>query len=294
MVKSIRSPGRSACIVAGVAFLVVLVACGDPYKHSNPYDPAYPVDMTIAGLDTLTYLGQVGQYALQSVPAWPDSGLVWSIDTFTDYFVVPAPMCSSQIALGDTILYGAGNGSYQSIRPPPEPYSFNVPIEVWLGTIDTVEILDECGNPPGSLHRAHRPFARHIAYKTVVVTQRVTRIQLRCPDTHACAPLAVGDTADIWADAFDFGGAPLAALVNGANNPASLNPTLPYVSTDTAVLRVQKGNNPVATFASRDSTIASFTPVGVRVAHVTAVSAGTTWIVATRGALSDSLQVVVH
>ena len=61
-----------------------------------------------------------------------------------------------------------------------------------------------------------------------------------------------------------------------------------------AVERAQQTNNPVATYVSRDSTIARATPIGIRVAKVSGVKSGTTWIVATRGALADSLQVVVH
>jgi hypothetical protein len=49
-----------------------------------------------------------------------------------------------------------------------------------------------------------------------------------------------------------------------------------------------------ATFAVRDPSVAGVTPVGIRVATVTARKSGTTWIVGTRGALLDSLQLVVQ
>ncbi|MGH7656458.1 MAG: hypothetical protein ACREN6_17550 [Gemmatimonadaceae bacterium] len=300
-----RPDSSSACAsrrcspytIAIVVLLAALIACGDPYLRTNPYDPAYPVQATITGPDTLFSFGEIGQYSLQTNPAWPDTGVIWAIDTFTDYFVVvgppPASPCATQVVLGDTVLQGSGNGSYQSIRPPLEPYSFKIAIEVWLGTIDTtIAVFPRgCPGPSGTLHI---PLPRHVAYKTVVVTQRLTRIQLRCPDTHACAPLSVGAIASIWVDGFDALGRQIAAIPNAAANPATGNPPLPYATKDTAILRVQKGNNPVATYVSRDSTIARMTPVGVRVARVTAVSPGSTWIVATRGALADSLQVVVH
>lgn len=287
---------HSLCALAVAATLVGLVACGDPYLHTNPYDPVYPVAATITGPDTLFSQGEIGQYSVQTNPAWPDTGIIWAIDSFTDYFIVPGvpnACVVNQTASGDTVLPGNGTGVYTSVRPPLEPYSFSIAIEVWLGAIDTtVGVYDPCAGGP---HAVQTRIPRHIVYKTVVVTQRLTRIQLRCPDTHACAPLAVGSTADIWVDGFDALGHQIASLANSVANPATGNPTSPpYVTKDTAILRVQKGNNPIATYVSRDSTIARFTPVGIRVAHVTAVSSGTTWIVATRGALADSLQVVVH
>ena len=51
---------------------------------------------------------------------------------------------------------------------------------------------------------------------------------------------------------------------------------------------------PMATFTSRDTTVASVTPVGIRAATVTARKSGTTWIVATRNSLLDSLQLTVR
>ena len=280
----------SPCVLVMAASLAALIACGEPYVHTNPYDPAYPVQVGIAGPDTLFSLGEVGQYTVQTNPPWPDSGLVWAIDTFTNYFIVPG-LCSVQLSDGGTVLSANGGGAYRSIAPPLEPYSFKVAIDVWLGTIDTTVAFELC---TGERVTAQTTAPRHIAYKTVVVTQRVTRIQLRCPDTHGCAPLAVGDSAFIWVDGFDALGRQIVALTSSAANPATGNPILPYATSDTAILRVQKGNNPVAAYVSRDSTIARTTPIGIRVARVTAVGAGSTWVVATRGALMDSLQVVVR
>ena len=42
--------------------------------------------------------------------------------------------------------------------------------------------------------------------KAVILTQRITTISIRCPDTHACAPLSVGGTSQVWSDGFDASG----------------------------------------------------------------------------------------
>jgi hypothetical protein len=286
----------SAYAALGAALLAGALACGDKFVHTNPYDPAVPVEIAIKGPDTLFSAQEVGNYTAQVSPAWPDTGFVWAIDTFTDYFIVPTP-CVSQVALGDTILAVDGSGSYRSMLPPLEPYSFEIAVELRLGTIDTsFSAVLTCN---GAAVVVHTKAVRHVGYKTVVVMQRVTRMQLRCPDTHACAPLAVGDSAFIWVDGFDALNHPIVALTSSTANPASGNPTAgnpltTYVLNNPAIQRAQQTNNPVATYVSRDSTIARATPIGIRVAKVTGVKSGTTWIVATRGALADSLQVVVH
>lgn len=287
---------RPPYVMAAALVVAALIACGDPYLHTNPYDPVYPVVGTITGPDTLFSLGEVGHYSVQINPAWPDSGVIWAVDTFSDYFTTQQSLalnpCIRVAVRGDTALVPTAPGAYESILPPLEPYSFKIAIEVWLGTIDTTVAIDagRCFGPNGTIGI---PSPRHVVYKEVVVTQRLTSIRLRCPDTHACTPLTVGDTADIWVDGFDALGGGIKGLFASVN-PATGNPDIPYVTTDTAILRVQKGNNPIATYVSRDSTIARATPVGIRVAHITAVNPGSTWIVATRGALADSLQVVVH
>ncbi len=292
-------PILSIATVVALVALVALVACGDPYLHTNPYDPVYPVEFTITGPDTLFSLGEVGQYVVQTNPPWSDTGFVWGIDTFSYYFDPPLPTqpagapsvpCVTRITLGDTALRGDGTGAYRSVLPPLEPYSFTISIEVSVGTIDTTISALGCNGPVQPMVTR----ARHTGYKSVVITQRVTRIQLRCPDTHACAPLAVGDSAFIWVDGFDALNKQIAALTSSTANPADGNPPVPYVTLDTAILRVQKTNDPVVTYVSRDTTIARTTAIGIRVARVTPLQPGSTWVVATRGALSDSLQIVVH
>ncbi len=274
--------------IATVVALVALVACGDPYLHTNPYDAAHVVQITIAGPDTLFSSGAVGQYTVQTIPPWPDTGVVWAIDTFTNF---PPEGCGPPGPPRDTILRYSGGGTYQAFSPPLEPYKFTIPIEAWLGSIDSTVSEGTCG---GGVRTFDILYPRHVAYKTVVVMQRVTHIQLRCPTTHACAPLAVGDSEFVWVDGFDALGKPITALQDPAANPASGNPPVPYVTRDTAILRVQTGNDPVVTYVSRDATIARTTAIGIRVARVTPVQPGSTWVVATRGALSDSLQIVVH
>ena len=115
---------------------------------------------------------------------------------------------------------------------------------------------------------------RHSGYKQVVLTQRVVRIQLRCPDTHSCDADSVGGSWSVWADGFDALNQQIVALHSSVANPAT--------------------GTPVATYVVRDTTVASFVPVGIRAALVTARRAGTTWIVGTRGPLLDSLQLVVR
>jgi hypothetical protein len=284
---------RRPYTVLGAAAVVALIACGDPYLHTNPYDPSHPVDIAIAGPDTIFSLGENAQYTVQANPAWPDTGIVWALDTFTDYFFAAAPnaSCTSQFAPGDTILHATTLGAYQSILMPLEPYSFTIGVEAWLGTIDTIHLTNHC-NSGFTLDQVRTP--RHVGYKQVVVMQRVTRIQLRCPDTHACAALAAGDSAFIWVDGFDALDNQISGLSNPTVNPASGNPTLPYQFTNPAIQAALKTNNPIATCVSRDTTIARTTPIGIRVARVTPLAAGSTWVVATRGALTDSLQIVVH
>ena len=110
--------------------------------------------------------------------------------------------------------------------------------------------------------------------------QRLTRIQLRCPDTHVCDSLGVGGSWSVWVDGLDALGDGIYTLSPDFTPArATTNPTT---------------GPPIASYVSRDTTVASLVPVGVRVATVTARRSGATWIVATRGALRDSLQVVVR
>jgi hypothetical protein len=161
-------------------------------------------------------------------------------------------------------------GNLQNSGPPlwPETFTFNV--QAAIGSIDTT-ITHAAGNTviQETIH-----IYRHIVSKPVVLTQRLVQIALRCPDVHACDPISVGGTDSVWVDGFDALNQKIYRPLGTALNP--LNGT------------------PVATFVLRDPSIASMTPVGTRVVALTALKPGSTWIVANRTNLVDSLQIVVH
>jgi hypothetical protein len=253
--------------VTGVAILIAGIACGEPYLHLNPYDPDTPLTIVVTGPDSLFSLDEVGQYSAQITPAFPDSGVVWAADT------VPILTPDTGYVLpGSTFLTAGGDGVFQSIDPPLEPATLRISVGASIGQIDTVVTTSL---PP--LYQTTvtvRTFQyRHTGYKSIVLTQRLVRIQLRCPDSHACSPVAAGGTWTIWVDGFDALGHQIAGL------------TKPTINPDTGVV--------VASFVSRDTTIARVAPNGRRVANVTALKSGTTWIVATHLSLLDSLQLVV-
>jgi hypothetical protein len=240
---------RTALVTA--AALVIAVACGDPYLHTNPYDPVYPVTVNVVGPDTVFSFEQVAQFSGTSDPAFPDSAF--------------------QIGVTDSLAFTpAGVGAFAARETPLWPATNSVTVIVGLGAIDTFLPRGGSGDVPA------QPVAvfRHAATKVVVLTQRVVRIQLRCPDTHACDTVAVGGTWSVWADGFDAGNQQIVALHSSVANPSV--------------------GTPVATYSVRDTTIASFALVGIRSATVTALKAGTTWIIGTRGTLLDSLQLVVQ
>jgi hypothetical protein len=232
--------------------LAAFVACGDPYAHTNPYDPAVPEAITITGPDTTYSWFEEAQYTATTSPGFPDSSLEW---------------VSSDVSA----FVPAGNGVFTTgqLEPPPlYPATRSVTITVGIGGYDTTG--QPVANGPEPLVRAWR----HTGSKVVVNTQRVTSILLRCPDTHACDPVSVGGAFSVWVDGFDALNHKIVALFNTVTNPAT--------------------GTVVATFAVRDTSIASVVPVGIRASTVTALKTGTTWIVATRGLLLDSLQLGVR
>ena len=240
----------------GVVILVAAVACGDPYAHTNPYDPLVSVTVVVSGPDTLFSYSETGQYNAQSVPAFPDS--------------------SFQFGTSDSVAFPAsGRGTFVSRTPPLYPATQTVRIMGLLGKIDTVR--DDTPLGPGKVLALPTLAWRHSGSKNVVLTQRVVRIQLRCPADHACDTLLAGAAWTLWADGFDALNFKVVALTGINANPA-----------------VSAGTPVFATFAVRDPSVAGVTPVGIRVATVTARKSGTTWIVGTRGALLDSLQLVVQ
>jgi hypothetical protein len=165
--------------------------------------------------------------------------------------------------------------------PPLYPEVRTVGVTALLGQEDTT-ISVSCGTPvPGQvcdpatgIITIHTYVWRHRGSKNVAITQRVTRIQLRCPDTHACDTVSVGGTWSVWVDGFDARNRQIVALTSATANP----PTGPAI----------------ATFVARDTSVATVSPLGIRAASVTARKAGTTWIVATRDSLRDSLQLVAR
>ena len=252
--------------------LAAFFACGDPYLHSNPYDPLVPVAVTILGPATLFSYNERGQYSAQSTPAFPDTAFQFQSSDSAAFFP-------------------SGPGGFTSMAPPLYPATSTVRIAALLGQIDTTTdnpdldcpLPAPCSTaacqppPPCYVSSTHALAWRHSGSKDVILTQRIVRIQLRCPADHACDTLSAGSVWTVWADGFDALNFQAVALTGVNANPA--------VSSDTPIF---------GTFAVRDSTIATIMPVGIRVATVTALKPGLTWIVGTRGALVDSLRLVVR
>jgi hypothetical protein len=271
-----NAAGRIAAL-AGIACTVAFVACGDPYLHTNPYDPAVSVSYSFTGPDTLFSLGQVAQYRVQTTPAFPDSAFIWVIDTAQR---LPVSVDGDTTVDGTVYASNAGNGAIQVRTLPLEPASTTIGLHADIGTIDTLYnvllpgVLGGSGGEYQQFESVRGVLARHIGTKLIVMMQRVTRIQLRCPETHACDTLSAGGTWSVWVDGFDALNRQIATLTSSTANPAS--------------------GPPVVTYAVRDTTIAHSSPVGIRSTTITALKSGTTWVVATRGALLDSLQLVVQ
>jgi hypothetical protein len=235
---------RLAALIGFVA-LVAAFAC-NVYERTNPFDPAVPMDslhLAVVGPDTLFTIGQIAEFALGGTPVFTDPSEQWWASNRDE-------------------LNGTGTGTFDLFSAPLYPATDAVGVSVGMGYYNTASGGDAW----------LRTFS-----KSVVVTQRLVRIQLRCPDTHACDAQAAGGTWSMWVDGFDKGGHSIVGLEIATTNPA-------------------KGK-PIAAFVSRDTSIAAVAPVGIRAANVSALRSGTTWIVATRVALADtlrdSLQVVV-
>jgi hypothetical protein len=235
-------------VIGGAIAAIVMVACGDPYVHTNPYDPAVEVTVTVSGPDSLFSYTELAHYSATVVPAFPDS--------------------SVQFASSDTFAFRpSGYATYEAgplTAPPIWPQTRTVVVSAGVGAVDT------SGQGIGEFVTLWR----HSGYKVVVLTQRIVSLAIRCPDTHACDPMPVGGSWSVWADARDALGHGITSLLNAASNPSS--------------------GTPIATYVVRDPTVASLTPLGVRVASVTALKTGSTWIVASRDSLRDSLQLIVH
>jgi hypothetical protein len=255
----------------------IAIACGDPYVHSNPYDPGFPVEIDVSGPDTIFSLGEVAQFGAHSTPAFSDTSISWLVDTVTlhrgglaDTIIgnttFPNPGGGDTIVSGETVFRPSGPGTSVSTEPPLEPNTTTVSVVALIGKVDTTVAVTG-GTIQTSVYR-------HTGFKRVIVTQRLTSIQLHCPDAHSCAAQPPGGSWSILVDGTDALGQPIYGLTISFAGP----------------LR----GPPIATYLSRDTTIASVVSVGTRSATVTARRTGATWIVAARGALRDSLQVVVQ
>ena len=262
---------ESYAVLTCATLLAVAIGCGDPYRHTNPYDPAVPVTFEIAGPDSLFSAGELAQYSVQSIPAFPDTAFSWSIDTVTIF----KPDTGIAVVDGATVFLPTSAGGYMSLTPPLEPATVTISIVALLGGVDTT-LQRFIPDPPGCgcyLTVTTKQY-RHAGYKSVVLTQRLVRIQAGCPAARVCDTLAVGGVWSVSVNGFDALGGGIVPNAKSRANPASAPP--------------------VATFVSRDTTIASVAPVGIRAASATARKSGTTWLVAARGALLDSLQLVVR
>ncbi|HEY2850752.1 MAG TPA: hypothetical protein VGI97_12800 [Gemmatimonadaceae bacterium] len=262
--------------IAGAVGMAMLLSCGDPGPHNNPYDPLFPVTATMSGPDTLFSYLEVAQFNAQFTPAFADTAIAWTVGPVG---VITKDLCDSIVG-GSGFLQAEAPGAFRSIAPPLEPTTYSIVVAASVGEVDTTVSRDTIPEAPcSSTHLSPVSVTirtqqyRHSVYKTVILTQRPTRIQLRCPDVHACDSTAVGGTWAVWVDGFDALGNGIRALTNSTTNPHT--------------------GPPVATFTSRDTTIASVVPVGIRAATIAALKTGTTWIVATRKTLADSLQLVV-
>lgn len=264
---------RSAGLL-GFVVITAVVACGEPYLHTNPYDPAVPVEMNISGPDTLFSLGEIGQYGAQTNPTFADTAIGWALDSAAFLSINGA---GAMLVNGGAYLStGLNTGAFQSLQPPLEPSTALVTIDAFVGAVDTTYSDAIPGTDPVQVQTIRTKAYRHYTTKTIVITQRVTRIRLRCPDPEApaCAALGAGDTASVWVDGFDALNRQIAALTSSTANPTT--------------------GSPVVTYLVRDPTIARSTPVGIRATTITALASGTTWVVASRGALRDSLQITVR
>jgi hypothetical protein len=255
-------------LLAVFAIFALIAACGDPYGATNPYDPDFPVTFAITGPDTIFSAGQLAHFTVQTTPAFPDTAFRWESDTATVF----VPGSGFTIVDGATLLAPSQPpGSFESITMPLEPATVTVAVAALVGSVDTT--LQRYIAPNYVTVHAIEP--RHVGYKSVVLMQRLTRIQHLCPAAHACDTLSLGSARwSMFVNGFDANNNPIATLPGADLNPST--------------------GAPVAIFSVRDTTIATVSPVGIRAATVTALKAGSTWILATRGALVDSLQVVAR
>jgi len=200
-------------LIAGAVVVVALLACGEPtFLHTNPYDPAFPVTITVAGPDTPFSFGESAHYIATSAPVFPDSAMQY-------------------ITSDSTAFFPAQPGTFLSQTPPLYPDTRAVSVFGVIGQIDTVTATTPFYVPFDSLQTANPTHAwRHIGSKTVVLTQRVVRVKLRCPSTQACATVGVGGIWSVWADGFDALNQGVFVFRTATTNPAVSPQTPVFVS----------------------------------------------------------------
>jgi hypothetical protein len=238
----------------GIAAMMISTACYD-YTHTNPFDPATPATASIVGPDTLYSLSQLIQYTVQGDPPFTDSLALWS--------------ASDPDALRGGTSVCCSLGYFQLFHAPLYPQTETITISIAIG--------EHSYTPIGALKEVtsyRRSYSR-----TIIVTQRLVRLRLRCPAADACDTVTVGGALSIAVDGFDA----LNAEIDGLGSQQNANPLT---------------GTPIATFVSRDTTIVGIAPVGVRVANASGRKSGSAWVVAMRIAatdtLRDSVRVVVH
>jgi hypothetical protein len=230
---------RRCAVLAASGSLVLALACID-FQHTNPFDPAVPLQVTIRP-ETLFSVGGVIQFTFATVPPLTDPEANWLGG-------------SSHLS---TAPLGSG-GVFYSTGAPLWPQTEIVPMTIEVGRADINHHTDYRKSFNGS----------------VVITQRLVRIQARCPGVPACDVLSVGASTSVFVDGYDALGSGIAGLSDPTANPLTVAP--------------------IATFTVRDTTIATAASVGMRVATVTAKRTGATWMVAQRDSLRDSLRLIVR
>ncbi len=245
--RSRRSP-RALAIALTIS---IALACGD-YARTNPYDPNVAVQITVTGPDTLFSWGEQATYGATISPSMPDSAIEFGA---LAGFLAPIGRTATAILT--------------NAQPSLYPATSTVSVDAEIGHLDTVETIT-IGNT--TLAKGVVVW-RHKGSKIVVLTQRITHIGLRCPNSHECDTLSAGGAWSVWVDPLDaLNSRPYGLLAD--SNPAA--------------------GSPYAVFTLRDTSIASLVTVGTRVANITAKKSGSTWIVGTQGATSDSLRLVVR
>jgi hypothetical protein len=194
---------RTVMLFAVVALLLSL-ACGEPFLHTNPYDPAVPITVTLDGPDTLfSSFEQAFYTAHADPPVFPDTAFFYQSSS--------------------PLILQAAPGSFTVLATPLYPDAFGVEVAVGLGAIDTAKGVIAF---------------RHSVTRTIYLSQRIRQIKLRCPDTHVCDPMPVGATWSVWVDPTDSLGHEIQAYFSSVSNAATGTPLVIYSVRDSTIASV--------------------------------------------------------